>query len=241
MIIKFFQITITIFLFFISLNCYRDEPSSYNFNKTESIRLINPQGGERFTANQIINVQWLSVNLTGYLRLELIDSTIEVYSVRNIPDSGSYEFRIPASVAPSKNYKLKIESMTQPEIFDVNKYYFEIAPDIDGDWFYSNVNEGAGLEINLNLSAYVGESFIGDGTFYFKYQAPGGLKGYESDITANGILSFPQIGIQIKGSDNREFDFTGQMITNSEIKGKIMGVIDSTYGSINDSLTLIRQ
>jgi hypothetical protein len=239
--LKSLIVLITIFFTFATIDCYRDQPSSYNTGKLQSITLLNPQGGERFTADQPINVQWVSVNMTGNLRIELIDSTTEVYSVNNIPDSGSYILQIPESAFPSKSYHLKIESMIYPEIFDINKYDFEIAPDINGSWFYSNVNEGSGLEVNLDLSAYVGESFLGDGTFYFKYYIHGELRGYESNVTAGGILSFPQIGFKIRGNNNREFDFTGQMVTVDIIKGKIIGFVDSTYGSIDDSLTLVKQ
>ena len=225
----------------IYMDCYRDQPSSYNFDKIQSINLISPQGGEHFKMNDSVNVQWTSVNLTGLLRIDLIDSTTEVYSIGKINNTGTYTLQIPGSVAPSKNYKLKIESMSYPQVNDITKNYFEISPDIDGHWFYSNVENDQGMEVNLNLSSYIGDSFSGEGTFYFKYFYIGTLRGYDDSVTVIGILSFPRIGIQLNGSSNREFNFTGEMVTNNEIRGKMIGFIDSTYGSINDSLILRRQ
>ena len=149
--------------------------------------------------------------------------------------------KIPSSAGPSKNYKLIIESMKNPGVHDATKYNFEIVPVAAGDWYYSNVNEIAGLEISLHLASYINDSFIGDGTFYFKYISHGEPAGYESYVTASGIFSYPQIGIQLKGDDNRQFDITGQMIGSGEIRCRITGWIDQTFGTIDDSLILSRQ
>ena len=67
--LKSLIVLITIFFTFATIDCYRDQPSSYNTGKLQSITLLNPQGGERFTADQPINVQWVSVNMTGNLRI----------------------------------------------------------------------------------------------------------------------------------------------------------------------------
>ncbi|HSD62225.1 MAG TPA: hypothetical protein VLB50_00445 [Ignavibacteriaceae bacterium] len=225
----------------ISLNCYRDQPSFYNINKIQSLNLIYPRGGETFKSDQIIPVSWESANINSDLKIGLIDGTMQIYSVGNIPDSGGYSLKIPSSAAPSKNYKLIIESMKNPEVHDGTKYNFEIIPVAAGDWYYSNVNEVAGLEISLHLASYINDSFIGDGTFYFKYISHGKPAGYESYVTASGVFSYPQIGIQLKGDDDRHFDISGQMIGSGEIKCRITGWIDESFGTIDDSLTLSRQ
>lgn len=233
------------YIFFIlaglSLNCYRDQPSSYNIDKIQSIDLISPQGGERFKSNQSIQIKWTSANIKSSLRIELKDSSLQIFSIDDIPDIGNFYLQIPSSAGPSKYYKLIIESMDNPEVNDATKNYFEIVPVADGQWFYSNVEEGTGMEIWLNLWSYVGDSFQGEGTFYFKYLSHNELAGYEGNITVNGILSYPQIGFEIKGDNEREFDLTGRMTRSGEIRGKITGFIDSTYSSIDDSLVLLRQ
>jgi hypothetical protein len=225
----------------ISFNCERDLPSSYNYNRTGSIVLLNPKGGEIYSINDTINVEWVSYNLNELLRLEMINENKAVYSVNNIPDSGSYILEIPDSLVPSETYQLKIESMIHPEINDINKEYFEIAPRIDGHWFYSDLNEFSGIEIELEMQSYISNSFIGSGVFHFRYFFSGNPVDYIRVDTVGGILQYPDVGFVMRELNGKEFNFVGEMITNNQISGRLFGFIDSDYGNLSDSLILIRQ
>jgi hypothetical protein len=234
-------IILIIFISIVSFNCERDLTSSTDFSSVESITILNPKGGERYSVDESVNVQWETNNLNEELRIELIKDDQSVFAVNNIPNSGEYIFQIPGSIAPSKKYQLKIESVIHPEVFDINKTYFEIAPKIDGHWFYPNLTEDSGLEIDLELLSFINNSFIGNGTFHLRYISFGEITDYMMADTIGGILSYPDISFTMKESNNKEFNFVGKMITNNSIQGRIFGVVNNTYGNLNDSLTLIRQ
>ena len=225
----------------ISFNCGRELPSSYYFNSTQSISLTSPEGGEKFTVNQEVGVRWTSININDNLRIELINNDQSVYSINNIPNTGNYLLQIPASITPSEKYQIKIESMTHPEVFDISNSYFEILPSIDGRWYYSNLSEFSGLELDLELSAFVNNSFTGTGYFHLRYNSTGNIINYERTDTVAGLISFPDISFVLREPDGKEFDFVGKMVTNAEIGGRIIGYIDSEYGSLNDTITLVRQ
>ena len=234
-------ILLIIVLSLISFNCQREISSSNYYDKAISISLIKPDGGERYTVDDLVDVRWSWDNLDDSLRIELFNADLPVYSINGIPNSGYYTFRIPADIIPSKEYKLKIESMTHPEIFDISNTAFEIAPLIDGHWYYSDLTEFSGIEIELFLISFINESFIGSGSFHLKYRSMGNLKNYERSDTVGGTMSYPNISFIMREPGGKEFNFVGQMITNATIRGRIRGFVDSTYGSLDDSLTLTRQ
>ncbi len=240
--IKAFKIYPAILLFsLIYINCERDLPSSYNYGRTESISLVSPAGGERFNYDQPVEVKWTSENLEDSLRIELFNDSKPVYSINHIPNSGEYILDIPLEIVPSKKYQLKIESMVNPEISDMNPAYFEIAPQIDGHWHYSNLSEISGLEVTLDLSSFTNDAFLGNGTFHFKYISHGMPVDYLREDTVGGVITYPDISFVMKEPGNKRFNFSGKMISNGMINGRISGFIDTTYGNLNDTLTLVRE
>jgi hypothetical protein len=170
-----------------------------------------------------------------------MNNDTSVYSINDVPNSGNYVLLVPAEIIPSKRYKLKIESMVNPEVFDTSKNYFEIAPLIDGIWYYSNLTELSGLELNLNIFTFGNDSFFGQSHFHFQYLFFGDPVSYERMDTVGGVVVFPDIRFVMREPGNKEFDFTGKMTASDRISGRITGFIDSTYGNLNDTLTLVRQ
>ena len=238
--IKYIRIIILLPAFLLT-GCERDLTSSSDYSKTESVSLIKPGGGERYTVDQSIDVEWMSININDDMRIELINDNQSVYSVNNIPNTGYYSLPVPSEIVPSDKYQLKIESMLHPEIYDLNKTYFEIAPLINGRWYYSGVTETTSLELDLELTDFVSNTFTGSGYLHFTYLHYGEPVTYESTGIIGGIVSFPDIGFYMREEGGKQFDFTGKMITNSEISGRIIGNIDPVYGNLNDTLTLVRQ
>ena len=241
MMTKIIMIISVIAFTFISYDCERYFSSSYNLGKTESLVLDNPKGGETFFSDDLINVQWSSANVAGNIRIELLIEDESVYSENNIPNTGKYFLQIPDSLVPSEKYKLRIISMADPEISDITNSDFKIFPQISGNWFYSDIVEDTGLEISLELVSFFNNSFLGSGRFHFKYLDAGNAIDYLRQDTVGGIFNFPDISFVMREQGNKEFNFIGKMITNNKIKGRIFGFIDSTYGNLADSLTLIRQ
>ncbi len=239
--LKYLSKILFLLLTLISFSCERELSSSYTYGPEQSVTLLSPAGGEVFTNNETVVISWFSRNLDGKLRIELIRDGMSVYSVGSIPDSGNYPLKIPGEIIPSKKYQLKIESMNSPEISDITPLYFEIAPLIDGQWYYSNLELDSGLEIRLQLTRFLTDAFLGNGYFHLRYFSAGAVVNYEAVDTIGGTISYPDISFKMREAGNKEFDFTGKMETGSRIRGKISGFVDSGYGAINDSITLVRQ
>lgn len=239
--LRYLILTVFLLLLVISFNCERELSSSYTYGPEQSLTLLNPSGGEVFTNDETILISWSSRNLDGKLRIELIREGEPVYSVNNIPDSGSYILAIPGEVVPSTSYQLKIESMNDPEISDITSLYFEISPLIEGDWYYSNLELDSGLEITLRLNRFLSNAFLGNGYFHLRYYSGGALMNYEAADTIGGTISYPDINFKMRERGNKEFNFSGKMITGDQIRGKISGYVDSAYGSLGDTITLVRQ
>lgn len=221
--------------------CERDITSSVDYNKPVSITLIVPRAGDRFAADQPLYIQWSSVNVEGMLRAELLNNDSSVYSVNNIPNAGNFVLKFPVDIIPSKRYQLKLEVMTEPQVFDKNKDYFEITPVIEGHWYYSNLSEASGLALELDLVSFGNDYFFGRGHFRFNYLQHDTTVNYEKTDTVGGSINYPVINIVLREPGNKEFDFSGKMSTGGRISGRLTGFIDSTYGFLNDTLTLVRQ
>jgi hypothetical protein len=239
--IRYVNIALLSLFLIIPTGCERELSSSYSYGPEQSITLIKPAGGEIYTNDEIVIISWLSRNLDGKLRIELIREGESVYAVNSIPDSGNYILRIPGELIPSKKYQLRIESMTNPEVSDITAIYFEIAPLIDGNWYYSNIEELSGLEIRLQLAGLLANAFLGNGYFHLRYFSAGNVINYQSADTVGGTISYPTVNFKMRNRDSRELKFSGEMVTGGRIEGKISGYIDSVYGSIDDSIKLVRQ
>ncbi len=235
-----YQILILLFAL-ISFSCERELSSSYTYGSEHSVTLLNPVGGEVYTNEEVVNISWLSKNLDGKMRIELIREGGSVYAVNDIPDSGSYILKIPGELTPSKKYQLRIESMNSPDIFDITSSYFEISPLIEGKWNYSDLELNSGLEIRLQISRFFTDAFLGNGYFHIRYFYRDSIVDYEAVSTVGGTVSYPDISFKMSEPGNKVFNFNGKMVTGSMIRGKITGFVDSVYGNIDDSITIIRQ
>ncbi len=238
---KYLSLTLILLLLSLPFGCERELSSSYTYGPEQSVTLLNPAGGEVFTNDETVIISWSSRNLDGMLRIELIREGESVYFVNNIPNSGSYVLSIPGEIIPSKRYQLKIESMDNPEISDITSIFFEISPLIEGRWKYSDLELDSGLEIRLQLSSFLSNAFLGNGYFHLRYYSGGALINYEAVDTVGGTISYPDVSFKMREPGNKEFNFSGKMVSGSQIRGKISGYVDSSYGSLEDSITLVRQ
>ncbi len=226
---------------FLFMGCERDLLTSADSSVTKSLSLLSPAGGERYSADRSIIVRWKSSYINDSLRIELINNDQSIYSVNNVPNSGHYIINIPEDALPSDRYQIKILLMNNPGIFDINRTYFEIAPAINGRWNSIKVNENTELELDLELSDFVNDSFTGGGYFYFTYYHYGEPVTYEKQFSIAGLVSYPVISFTMSRDSSETFNFTGKMSSNTEIRGRLIGYIDPVYGSLNDTLTLHRR
>ncbi|GEM_PF-4810352 len=236
-------VTKAILVLLLTLISCSKEPTTSNDddnNNAEKITLLYPIGGEYFSIGQTINTNWSSNNISSNLKIELLNNSQQVHSITNIQNSGNYSFTIPTSLTPAKTYQIKIISMNNPNIYDLNENYFEIRPNINGRWLYSRINNGFGLKMDVVLN-YSNDAITGTGYFYFKYNYGGNPRGYESGVDISGVLSYPLISFTLTGSDNTKFNFTGEFSAYNKISGKVTGYIDNTWGSLDEQLTLEKQ
>jgi hypothetical protein len=221
--------------------CERDLLTSTDSTVIESLSLLSPAGGERYSSDKSIVVRWKSSFINDSLRIELINDDQSIYSVNNVPNSGHFIINIPSDALPSDRYQIKILLMNNPEIYDINQTYFEIAPAINGRWNSIKVNGTTGLELDLELSDFVNDSFTGSGYFSFTYYHYGEPVTYEKQFSIEGLVSYPVISFIMSRDTSETFNFTGEMSSNTEIGGRLIGYIDPVYGSLNDTLTLHRR
>ena len=193
----------------VSFSCERELSSSYTYGPEQSVTLLNPAGGEVYTNDEVVNISWVSKNIDGKIRIELIREGESVYSVNNIPDTNNYVLKIPGEIIPSKKYQLKIESMNSPDIFDINTNYFEISPLIDGKWNYSDLELDSGLEIRLQLTSVFLNFLVTDIFISGTFQA---VRNYEFEAadSVGGTVSYPDIYFVMREPGNKEFGFSGE-------------------------------
>lgn len=91
------------------------------------IRIEFPNGGEVLKSGAEVRVSWRSVAVGGNLAILLFKGG-EQYAViaPSIPDSGSFQWRIPADVPVSGQYRLRICSLRDLRINDFSDRDFAI-------------------------------------------------------------------------------------------------------------------
>lgn len=72
---------------------------------------------------------WTSGNMGGQVDIELYNGQSRVGGDRNVPNTGKYEYAIPGSVKPGKDYKLKFTNTRNRDEF-IFSPVFRIAPRI---------------------------------------------------------------------------------------------------------------
>ena len=82
------------------------------------ITLISPNGGESWLTGTSQEITW-SDNITGDVKIELFktgafNSTIAV----STQSDGSFDWNIPSGTIPDSDYKVKINSVTEPSLND---------------------------------------------------------------------------------------------------------------------------
>jgi hypothetical protein len=93
------------------------------------VRITGFNEGAKFKRGRTYPLLWTSGNKGGQIDIELYKDQSRVSGDRNVPNSGKYEYAIPGSVKPGKNYQLKF---TNTRNRDESTYtgYFRIIPRI---------------------------------------------------------------------------------------------------------------
>lgn len=91
-----------------------------------SLTVTSPNGGEAYTANTSMPINWTTSGVTGNVTIELTNSSNVTQQViaSNVSNSGAYNWTIPSSL--SGNYKVKIYSLNNTSIVDYSNSTFTI-------------------------------------------------------------------------------------------------------------------
>lgn len=93
------------------------------------VKITGFQEGKVFKRGRTYPLLWTSGNMGGQVDIELYNGQSRVGGDRNVPNTGKYEYAIPGSVKPGKDYKLKFTNTRNRDEF-VYSSVFRIAPKI---------------------------------------------------------------------------------------------------------------
>ncbi len=98
---------------------------------TPILSLLSPNGGENWQMQTTHPITWNFLNLTGNLKLELVrgEAAIPVYTISSsVPVSNQLvNWIVPVTISLATDYRVKISSLSNPEITDLSNGYFGIA------------------------------------------------------------------------------------------------------------------
>lgn len=93
------------------------------------VKITGFKEGAVFKRGRTYPLLWTSGNMGGQVDIELYNGQSRVGGDRNVPNTGKYEYAIPGSVKPGKDYKLKFTNTRNRDEF-VMSSTFRIAPKI---------------------------------------------------------------------------------------------------------------
>jgi|GEM_PF-5489827 len=98
-----------------------------------AIHLVTPNGRETLSQGMTTSIVWTSEAIPPGERIALIlyDQGVNALTItRGCPNSGKYDWKIPASVKPGNHYRIRIRWVRKPAVNDFS----------DGDFSIQRVN-----------------------------------------------------------------------------------------------------
>lgn len=95
------------------------------------LTLSSPNGGENWQMRTVQAITWSFLNLTGNLKIELVrgEAAIPVFTINSsVPvNSQLVNWILPTTLSVASDYRIKISSLSIPEITDISNGYFTIS------------------------------------------------------------------------------------------------------------------
>jgi len=153
-----------------SINDFGD---SFTVQAGPSITVTNPGNGDVFSPGDGISANWISNGISGNVKIELFQSNTSVATlITSTSNDNTQQLLLPASVQPGNNYKLKITSINDTNIFDFGDVFsIQTAPSITvvspgttdvfspGDLFTVNWNS-VNISGNVKIELYQGNNVV---------------------------------------------------------------------------------
>jgi hypothetical protein len=94
----------------------------------QTITVTSPDGGETWYKGTQYNITWTSVSVTGRVKITLRDASSEVLVIsNNTANDGTDPWTIPSTLTDG-NYRVRVESRNDSNIYDDSDSTFAIAP-----------------------------------------------------------------------------------------------------------------
>jgi len=115
-----------------------------------SVTVISPNGGEEFVAGTTNTITWTS-DITGYLRITLLKGGIQYAVIAGaVPNTGSRNWLIPATIVDGTDYTVKISSCTNVLATDVSDADFSI---VSADNSKFGITQNADFKSSISAEA----------------------------------------------------------------------------------------
>jgi cell division protein FtsB len=207
-----------------------DDDDDDDGGTTPSIALTYPNGGDVFQANQTVSITWLSLANLSSVKIELVKDDVSATTIiESTPDTGSYDWTIPAEQPLSNFYKIRItgteaanSSRIATNLTDVSDSYFSVV----GDKYL------------VLTSPNGGEIYQRETTQTITWQS----SGFESNVKIELYYKGTYELTIIESTENTgSFDFTTPSTQNgSDYSIKISSVEDNTiYDFSNNNFSII--
>lgn len=191
-------------------------PISFTVDGTDMI-LTAPNGGENWYLGTSQAITWAST-LGGTVKIELFkNGVLHTTIATGAPNTGSYSWTLPGTLAVASDYKIKVTSVEDPTKTDQSFNQFTIAEDLlalaldttgftwstgTAAWFrtttaantYDGVDAAESANISHGESTTMETTIVGPGTmtFWWKVSSESGydfLRFYLNDVEQTGSLA----------------------------------------------------
>jgi len=107
-----------------------DNGNNGSENNEKIITIISPNGGEIWELGSSQEITWTSENIGNKVDISLFRSNSLISNYSSIDNDGSYNYFIPQNSNISNNYKIKISSSLEDDIYDWSDGNFSISQSI---------------------------------------------------------------------------------------------------------------
>ena len=95
------------------------EPVLGTVQTTSGLTISSPNGGEKWKAGKAVAVRWTKGAAGGTVKIQLLKSNKHyLWVTKKTKNDGAFVWKVPSSVPAGSAYKIKIESLKSPKIFD---------------------------------------------------------------------------------------------------------------------------
>ncbi|MCL5667038.1 MAG: GPI anchored serine-threonine rich family protein [Patescibacteria group bacterium] len=223
----------------------------------QTLRLLSPQGGEKWEAGKTYVIRWEGQNLPSvYIRLVNDLNPTEITIADNIANSGSFEWTIPTTLPPADSYRMIIcdtrDGNAGVHVQSNGTFSIESAPaagsatfvasdtKTQGNWKNAYGNEGYNIiGGSVNYPSYV--QVLGINNIPFIWADPSSdvraLQKADSDVrVAASWYNYSQFSVDMNFTDNNEHQVALYFLDyDSYNRGQTVDVLDAVSGQVLNS------